>query len=194
MGREELARHLIREAERRREEVLRRAREEAERRIARAASEAEAMERESREALERDAARERELRMSRARMEARAFALRTRASLVDRILGRLRDRLSAVPAEARYPGVAERLFREILPEIPEGTVTLFADARALEALGPLLADPRVRRAPLPEEEIAGVEMSDESGAIRIRNTLGTRLENALPAMMAEIRRTVAADE
>lgn len=195
MGHEELIRHLIGSAERRKGEILRQAREEAGRRVALALAQAEAMERDSREAFEREAARERDLRMSRARLEAKAVELRARASLADDILARLRERLSRVPSEARYPRVAERLYREILPEIPAGNVTLSADANALEALAPLTTDPRFRRVLLPEEEIGGVEASDEAGAIRIRNTLRARLENARPALMAEIHRClVGADE
>jgi vacuolar-type H+-ATPase subunit E/Vma4 len=91
--------------------------------------------------------------------------------------------------------VAEQLYREILPEIPQGNVTLSADANALEALAPLTTDPGIRRVPLPEVEIGGVEVSDEAGAVRIRNTLKTRLENARPALMMEIYRSLAgADE
>jgi V/A-type H+-transporting ATPase subunit E len=195
VGHEALIRHLIGSAERRKGEILRQAREEAGRRVALALAQAEAMERDSREAFEREAARERDLRMSRARLEAKAVELRARASLADDILARLRERLSRVPSEARYPRVAERLYREILPEIPEGNVTLSADANALEALAHLTTDPRFRRVLLPEEEIGGVEASDEAGAIRIRNTLRARLENARPVLMAEIHRClVGADE
>jgi vacuolar-type H+-ATPase subunit E/Vma4 len=195
MGHEELARHLIGNAERRKEEILRQACEEAGRRIARAKTQAEAMESESRKAFEREAARERDLRMSRARLEANAVELRARAAFAEDILARLRERLSQVPSEARYPRVAEQLYREILPEIPQGNVTLSADANALEALAPLTTDPGIRRVPLPEVEIGGVEVSDEAGAVRIRNTLKTRLENARPALMMEIYRSLAgADE
>jgi vacuolar-type H+-ATPase subunit E/Vma4 len=192
MGREELVRHLIGSAERRREEILRQAREEAERRIAQARARADEMERESREFLEREAARERDLRMSRARLEANAALLRARASLAEEILGRLRERLSRLPAEACYPQVAERLFGEILPEIPAGTIALGADPKALEALAPMVSEPRFRRVPLPEEELGGVEVSDDAGEIRIRNTLRARLEIARPALMAEIHRSLAA--
>lgn len=195
MGHEELARHLIGNAERRKEEILGQARDEAGRRVALAIEQAEAMERESREAFEREAARERDLRMSRARQEAKAIELRARDSLTEDILALLRERLSRVPSEARYPRVAERLYREILPEIPQGNVTLSVDANALEALAPLTADPRIRHVPLPEEEIGGVEASDEAGAIRIRNTLRARMENARAALMTEIHRSlVVADE
>lgn len=195
MGYEELARHLIGNAERRKEEILGRAREEAARRGARALEQAGAMERESREAFEREAAREREIRLSRARLEANTIELRARASLAEDILARLRERLSRVPSEARYPRLAERLYREILPEIPAGNVILSADANALEALAPLTADPRFRCVLLPEEELGGVESSDEFGAIRIRNTLRARLENARPTLMAEIHRSLdGADE
>jgi len=195
MGHEELVRYLIGNAEGRKEEILAKAREEAERRIALALAKAEAMERESREAFEREAALERDLRMSHARLEANTVQLRARASLADDIMARLRERLSRVPAEARYPRIAERLYREILPEIPAGNVTLSADAKALEALEPLIALPRFRSVPLPEDELGGVEASDEAGSIRIRNTLRARLEKARPALMAEIHRSLArADE
>jgi vacuolar-type H+-ATPase subunit E/Vma4 len=132
--------------------------------------------------------------MSRARLEANAIELCARASLTEDILARLRERLSRVPSEARYPRLAELLYREILPEIPQGNVTLSADATALEALAPLTTDPRIRRVPLPEVEIGGVEVSDEAGAVRIRNTLKTRLENARPALMAAIHQSLAGSD
>ncbi len=195
MGYEALARHLIGSAEARKAKILGEAREEAGRRIARAMAQAEAMERASRDAFEREAARERELRMSRARLKANAVELRAQAALTEDILARLRERLSRVPSGEGYPRVAERLYREILPEIPTGNVVLCADANAFQALAPMLSDPRIRRVSLPEEEIGGVEASDEAGTVRIRNTLKARLENALPALMAEIHRSLAdADE
>ena len=195
MGREELVRHLIGNAERRREEILRQAREEAGRRIEQARARADELDRAFRESLEREVAQERDLRMSLARLEANAAEMRARASLADDILARLRERLSRVPSEAHYPQVAERLYREILPEIPKGMILLSADVKALEALAPLVTDPRIRRILLPEEELGGVEASDEAGTIRIRNTLRTRLENARPALMVEIHRSLAgADE
>ena len=195
MGHEALALHLIGNAEGRKAEILGAAREEAGRRIARAMAQAEAMERASRETFEREAARKRDLRLGRARLEANAVELRAQAALAEEILSRLRERLSRVPSGEGYPRVAERLYREILPEIPAGFVSLGADVHALEALLPLLADPRIRRVPLPEDEVGGVVVSDEAGTIRIRNTLKARLENARPALMAEIRRRlVRADE
>jgi vacuolar-type H+-ATPase subunit E/Vma4 len=193
MGHEELVRHLIGNAERRKAEILGQAREEAGRRVAAAHPQAEAMERESAEALEREVARERDIRMSRARAEANSLGLRARASLADDILERLRERLARVPAEAEYPKIAERLYREILPEIPAGDILLGADAKALDALGPLTADVRIRRVLLPEEELGGVEVSDDAGTIRIRNTLKARLENARPVLMAEIHRCLAGE-
>jgi V/A-type H+-transporting ATPase subunit E len=193
MGHEELVRHLIGNAERRKAEILGQAREEAGRRIAVALAQAEAMDSGSGEALNREAARERDLRMSRARSEAKLLELRARASLADDILARLRKRLAQVPAEAGYPKTAERLYREILPEIPAGDITLGADAKALDALEPLTADPRIRRVLLPEEELGGVEVWDEAGTIRIRNTLKVRMENARPVLMATIRRYLAGE-
>lgn len=188
-------RHLIGSAERRKAVILGQAREEAERRIAAAREQAEAMERESAEALEREAARVRESRMSRARSEANSLELRARASLADDILARLRERLARVPAGAEYPKTAERLYLEILPEIPAGNITLCADAKALDALERLTADdPRIRRVPLPEEELGGVEVADDAGTVRIRNTLKARLENARPALMVEIHRCLAGED
>lgn len=191
MGHRELARHLIGNAEGRKRKILEQARREASRRVAAARARAEEMERDFQESLERDSARERDLRLGRAQLEAGAVELRAQAALADEILARLRDRLARVPSEARYPSVAERLYLEILPEIPRGNVTVRADANAMESLAPLLADPRIRRASLPEEEMGGVEVSDEEGAIRIRNTLGARLAKARPALLAEIRRSLA---
>jgi vacuolar-type H+-ATPase subunit E/Vma4 len=195
MGHEALALHLIGAAEERKAGILGEAREEAGRRIASAMAQAEAMESASRDTFEREAARERDIRLDRARLEANAVELRAQAALAQEILARLLERLSQVPSGEGYPRVTERLYREILPEIPAGNVVLCADVNALKTLAPLLADSRIRRVPLPEEEIGGVEASDEAGTVRIRNTLKARLENARPALMAEIhRRLVDGDE
>lgn len=188
MGHEELVRHLIADAERRREEILSRARQAAGDRIARAGEAAAAMEREFRESLERDVARERDLRVSRARTETAAMELRAQACLADAVLALLTDRLSRLPGEARYAGVAELLYREIEPELPPGSVVLRADATARETLEPLTAGMRVRFAPLPRGELGGVTASDEEGRIRIRNTFRGRLQKARPELLAEIRR------
>jgi vacuolar-type H+-ATPase subunit E/Vma4 len=194
MGHEVLVRHLIGDADRRKQEILGKAREEAENRIERAREQADAMEREYREALKREVARERDLRMSRARTEAVAMELRAQAVLAEGVLSLLEDRLSRLPDDAGYPEVAERLYREILPELPPGNIVLRADAKAREALESLTAGTRIRLAPLPEEELCGVEASDEEGRIRIRNTLRGRLRNARPELLAEIRRRLCGDE
>lgn len=195
MGHEELVRHLIGTALTRREEILGEAREEAGRRTERTRLEAEAMERESREALAREIDREREIRLGRARREARAFEIRARAALADEILARLRDRISRLPSGPGYPELAERLLREILPELPPGDIVVRTDPRARDALEPLLAGRRVRFDILGPEDLGGVEASDEAGSVRIRNTLAERFSNARPALLAEIhRRLDEADE
>lgn len=185
MGHEELARHLIRAAEAKREEILSRARDEAGRIAGEASRLAEAVERKSREEAERQAERERRARRAQAREEAKAMRLRARAAVADAVLERLSDRLSGLVGEDRYPLVAEKLYREILPEIPPGNVVLRADERAREALRSQVSDPRVRFEPLPGEEIGGVEASDESGAFLLRNTLRSRFRKARPLLLSE---------
>ena len=188
MGHEELVRHLIRTAEAKRDGILARAREEAGRLAEEALRKSEVMELEARDAAGREAERERLVRMNRARMEAGAVRLRARASLADAVLTRLEERLSRLAGEARYPLVAERLYREILPEIPEGNIVLRADERAREVLAPMASDPRIRFEPLRAGEIGGVEVSDEGGAFLLRNTLRSRFVKARPELMAEVSR------
>jgi len=188
VGHEELVRHLIRTAEAKRDGILARAREEAGRLAEEALRKSEVMEREARDAAGREAERERLVRTNRARIEARAVRLRARAALSDAVLARLEELLSRLPVEAGYPLVAERLYREILPEIPEGNIVLRADDRAREALEPVASDPRIRFEPLPEGEIGGVEVSDEGGAFLLRNTLRSRFVKARPELLAEVSR------
>ena len=187
MGQEELVRHLIRTAEARRDEILARAREDAGRIAEEARRRSEAEERDIRSEAGREAARERRSRMSRARMEAEAHLLRARAMLADSVLGRVEERLSALPRDAGYPILVERLYKEILPEIPEGNILLRVDRRARETLGSA-ASPRFRFDALPEEEIGGVEAVSENGAFLLRNTLRSRFAKARPELMVDIRR------
>lgn len=188
MGYEDLIQHLIRSAEAGREEILSHGRQEAERCIAEALEEAGRMERASEEGLAREVSRERRARMNRIKMEARAALLRTRVLLMDEIFARLEERLSHLPQETEYSRLVEQLYREVLPELPEGNVTLRADAKALAMLKALISDPRVRFESLPEEEFAGLEASDEAGRIRVRNTLKARFIKARPVLMVEINR------
>ena len=121
--------------------------------------------------------------------------LRARAAAAESVLARVEERLPLLLREARYPAVAERLYREILPEFPEGTVILRADGVVRAALESSDSAARIRFEPLPETEIGGVEAADEDGTFFLRNTLRSRFVKARPALMADLwRRLPGPDE
>ena len=195
MGYEELTRHLLRTAETRRDGILARARDEAVKITEEARKKAETVEPDVRDATAREAERVRDLRMNRARQEANGMRLRARAAVVDAVLARVEERLPLLLGEARYRAVAERLYREILPEFPEGNVILRADGVTRAALARSASEARIRYEPLPETEIGGVEASDEGGTFLVRNTLRSRFVKARPALMVELwRRLPGPDE
>ena len=195
MGYEELIRHLIRTAESRRDGILARAREEAAKITEEARKKAEAVEPDVRDATAREAERTRDLRMNRVRQEANEAWLRARAAIVDAVLARVEERLPLLLDDARYPAVAERLYREILPEFPAGNVILRADGVTRAALERSASDARIRFGPLPETEIGGVDAGDEDGTVLVRNTLRSRFVKARPALMVELwRRLPGPDE
>jgi vacuolar-type H+-ATPase subunit E/Vma4 len=133
--------------------------------------------------------------MNRARQEANEVRLRARAGIVDAVLARVEGRLPLLLGESRYPAVAERLCREILPEFPAGNVILRADGVARATLERSISDARIRFEPLPETEIGGVEASDEDGTFLVRNTLRSRFVKARPELMIELwRRLPGPDE
>jgi vacuolar-type H+-ATPase subunit E/Vma4 len=127
VGYEELIRHLIRTAETRRDGILARAREEAAKITEDARRTSETVERDGRDGTGREASLARIQRMNRARQEANEMRLRARATVVDAVLARVEERLPLLLGEARYPAVAERLYMEILPELPEGNILVHAD-------------------------------------------------------------------
>ena len=195
MGYEELTRHLLRTAETRRDGILARARDEAAKITEVALRKSEPVEPNVRDATSREAERARLLRMNRARQEANEMRLRARAAVVDAVLARVEERLPLLLGEARYRAVAERLYREILPEFPEGNVILRADGVTRAALARSDSEARIRCEPLPETEIGGVEASDEDGTFLVRNTLRSRFVKARPALMVELwRRLPGPDE
>lgn len=195
MGYEELTRHLIRTAETRRDGILARAREEAARTMEAARMKSETVEPDVRDGTAREAERERLLRMNRARQEANEAWLRARAGVVDAVLARVEERLQLLLGETRYPAVAERLYREILPEFPEGNVILRVDGVTRSVVERSASDSSIRFEPLPEKEIGGVEASDEDGTFLVRNTLRSRFVKARPALMVELwRRLPGPDE
>jgi len=156
---------------------------------------AETVEPDVRDAAAREAERVRHLRMNRARQEASEMRLRARAAVADAVLARVEERLPLLLGEARYRAVAERLYREILPEFPEGNVILRADGVTRAALARSDSEARIRFEPLPETEIGGVEASDEDGTFLVRNTLRSRFVKARPALMVELwRRLPGPDE
>jgi vacuolar-type H+-ATPase subunit E/Vma4 len=195
VGYEELIRHLIRTAETRRDEILVRAREEASRVAEEARRTSETVERDGRDATGGEASLARIRRMNRARQEANEVRLRARAAIADAVLARVEERLPLLLGEARYPAVAERLYREILPELPAGNVILRADGVTRAALERSVSAARIRFEPLPDTEIGGVAASDEDGTFLVRNTLRSRFVKARPALMVELwRRLPGPDE
>ena len=195
MGYEELTRHLIRTAETRRDGILARAREEAARTTEAARMKSDTVEPDIPDATAREAERARLLRMNRARQEANEAWLRARAGVVDAVLARVEERLQLLLGETRYPAVAERLYREILPEFPEGNVILRVDGVTRSVVERSVSDSSIRFEPLPEKEIGGVEASDEDGTFFVRNTLRSRFVKARPALMVELwRRLPGPDE
>jgi len=195
VGYGELIQHLIRTAGTRRDGILARAREEAAKITEDARRTSETVERDGRDGTGREASLDRHLRMNRARQEANEMRLRARAAVADAVLARVEERLPLLLGEARYPAVAERLYREILPDLPAGNVILRADGVTRAALERSVSDARIRFGPLPETEIGGVEASDEDGTFFVRNTLRSRYVKARPALMAELwRRLPGPDE
>ena len=194
MGYAELVRHLTRNAELRKEDLLGRARAEAVHLRAASLARAGELERASAETLARDVARALSLRRSRARIEVRAMRFRARAALAEEILRRLEARLALLPGDPGYPRIAARLFDEIRPELPDGAIVLRGDAAALEVLRAKASGPRFRFEALPEEEIGGVEASSADGGLVLVNTLRSRLARATPALLAEIGRLLGAPD
>jgi len=195
VGYAELIRHLIRSAETRRDGILARAREEAAKIGEDARRKTETVDRDARESTAAKASLDRDRRMNRVRQEANEARLRARAAIADAVLARVEERLPLLLGEARYPAVAERLYREILPELPAGNVVVRADGVARAALERSAYAARIRFEPLPETEIGGVEASDEDGTFLVRNTLRSRFVKARPALMVEVwRRLPCPDE
>ncbi|HEX7519444.1 MAG TPA: V-type ATP synthase subunit E family protein, partial [Candidatus Deferrimicrobium sp.] len=148
MGYEELTRHLLRTAETRRDGILARARDEAVKITEEARKKAETVEPDVRDPTAREASLARDRKMNRVRQEANEAWLRARAAIVDAVLARVEERLPLLLGEARFPAVAERLYREILPELPEGNVILRADGVTRAALEPSATAARIRFEPL----------------------------------------------
>ena len=191
MGHEALIQHLIRNAESKREEILRRGREEGARLIAEAEEEGRRRARASEKAAAREIGRERRVRMNRIERERRRLLLRAGSSMAEDILARLEERLRRLPQEENYPGLVERLYLEVHPEIPEGDLTIRADTNAQAALRRRLEGRPVRFEPLPEGEIGGLEVSDAAGTVFIRNTLKSRFLKGRPELIVEINRALS---
>lgn len=191
MGHEHLIDHLLSEAEARREEIVRRARSEAADLLSQARDRAQAAAREAEGPQAAAIARETRARAGQARARAREVFLRAEAALAEEILGRLDDLLARVPGEPGYPALAEALLREAVIDLPDGEIVVEADPAAAAALEGAGRDPRIRFEPLPAEEGPwGIVARDAQGTVAVRNTARSRLERAMPDLLAEIRRAL----
>ncbi|MBI3610324.1 MAG: hypothetical protein HY204_06445 [Nitrospirae bacterium] len=193
MGYEELIRDLRREAELKKEAILKTAREDADGILADALRQCDRMEQDFQASLARDAERERTRLLNRARREARMEKHRAESELVQQVFHRLWERLAAVASDPRYPSVVERLLGECLPEWPAGEVIVRADPKTQSLLKPRVKGRTVRFEPLREtirgeDPGGGFELSGRDETIIIRNTFRSRLEKARPELRIEINR------
>lgn len=197
MGYSELVGYLIQQAEARRSEILSRAFDAADRQIAAAESDAKQAEVEMEERLGREIALQRRLRIETIEREARSALLSARASLTEEVFSRIEARLRSLPGTPDYPILVRRLAAELLPELPEGKLIVWADPNgpekeaatsAVSAVRSLLPERAIEFRPLPDKEIGGLMVADAAETVLIRNTLRSRLRRGRPALLVEIYR------
>ncbi len=191
MGYEALIQDLERNARDKREEILKQGHKEASGIISDAEREVEDRRRQFKEKLTREVRQDRRTRMDRARVEARSILLQARVSLVDEVFLRLEDRLRHLPEENDYPELLRRLYREVRADLWAGPVLIRSDSKGIAFLKKLVNDRKVRFEILPEEELGGIELLDETGSFRILNTIKARLVKAKPEMLVKINRWIA---
>jgi vacuolar-type H+-ATPase subunit E/Vma4 len=190
MGYETLIQDLIQNAQSKSEEVIHRARKEAEQIASGANQEADQVEREFREMLANELDQKRRRRMNHTRIQIRSILLQARVSLIEEVLTRLKDLLRNLSETDDYAHHIKRFYEEILPELPEGGLTIRADKKGISTLTPLVKDRTVKFEMLPEEEIGGIEILSETGDLRILNTFNARLAKAQPQLLVEINKQI----
>ncbi len=194
MGYETLIQDLIQSAQSRKEEILNRGRKEAEQIVSSATQKAERMEHEFQKILAHEVDQEKRSWKNRTQIEARSILLKSRVSLIDEILTHLKARLRSLTEDKDYPKAIKHLYQEILPELPKGDITIRADKKGAATLKTIVKDRSVRFEPLPEEELGGIEISDETGKLRILNTFNARLSKMRPQLLVEINQWILKHE
>lgn len=197
MGYSELVGYLIQQAEAKRSEILSRAFDAADRQIAEAEAEAKRAEEETEQRLAREIEPLRRRRIETIRKETRTALLSTRGSLTEEVFSRIEAGLRSLPGTPDYPILVRRLAAELLPELPEGELIVWADpdgpengaaASAVSAVRSLLSERAIEFRPLPDEEIGGLMVADAAETVLIRNTLRGRLRRSRPVLLVEIYR------
>lgn len=188
MGYSELVGYLIQQAEAKRSEILSRAGVAAGRRIAEAEAEAQRAEREMEQRLAREIGLQRQRRIEMIQREIRTALLSARALLTEEIFSQIEARLRSLPGSADYPILVRRLAAELLPELPEGGLIVWADPDAVSEVRSLLPERAIEFRPLHDEEIGGLIVADAAETVLIQNTFRSRLRRSRPALLVEIYR------
>ena len=190
MGYERLIQDLVEHAEKKKKEILESGHQESLRIISEAEAISRQLESEFHRALKRKLDQKRRRAQDRTKIEIRSILLEARVALVGEVLLRVRERLRILPSRRESSGLIERLFQEILAEIPPGPIIIRADKKVSGILQPLLKGKNVIFKPLPKEELGGFEIINQDDTVRIKNTFRARLEKAVPELSLEINRKI----
>ncbi len=183
---------LLAEGEAKRKEIVNKARAQAEGLIARAAAEAETLEREADRRVREELARQREESLSRASLTRRRLLLQAKHEVLDAVWQRTAEKAMALTGADRAR-ILQGLLDELLEAVPTGPLTVIIDRRERAAVAPLL---EARKLAVEERSrddlLLGAEIVAD-GEI-LRTSFATRLAKARPQLLIELNRLLFAEQ
>lgn len=183
---------LLAEGEAKRKEIVNKARAQAEGLIARAAAEAETLEREADRRVREELARQREESLSRASLTRRRLLLQAKHEVLDAVWRRTAEKAMALTGADRAR-ILQGLLDELLEAVPTGPLTVIIDRRERAAVAPLL---EARKLAVEERSrddlLLGAEIVAD-GEI-LRTSFATRLAKARPQLLIELNRLLFAEQ
>ncbi len=187
--------YIIKEGEKRSEEILAEARKKADAMLSEVGKNIEDLRQKANKGLEKEITECKVRELSRAHLKSMAFLSVAKGEIIDEMYREIRCALQAIIDSPLYPEILQPLFIEGLQEM-RGRVTVLANSRDSDFIEHLLKD----AAPafitssrceiisvIPDERITGgIEILSEDKSISIINTLWSRLEKVKDEVMPEI--------
>jgi len=190
--------HIIKEAEKRREEILTEVRKKADAMLTELGNRIEELRERAFSNVKKDLDEYRVKELNRARHRGKTVIFAAKGEVVDEVIKEVNNAFHSIIKGPAYPSILKNLLREGLQEV-KGKVHVIANSRDCPMIEEILKGISVTGCEVlsvkEDDRInAGVEMLSYDNSISIINTLWSRFDKVRDDMMPELREILFTDK